>query len=328
MVRDSHEKVFHGGVRETLLEIRERFWLIKGRQTVKNILKKCLICKRFSSTSGVQVTAPLPALRVEQSAPFSVVGIDFGGPLYTKDENKHYIALFTCAVTRRGLCSKILTDNAKTFKKSELELKNLWKIISDPTVKAFNASHKIYWQFIIEQAPWWGGFYERLIRTVKLALRKIVGRATLFRDELETLLIEIEGVLNSRPLTYIFSEFNEPEPLTPSHMILGRRVNSLPPARLNFDSNLSNRKVLIKRHKNITEPGCLVIMVVVMSLSIVPLKTRCVEGLMHSSMSRLKCSPVGEVKIGDASPVVWSPHLTMVQNYEILCQKPLSSFIP
>ncbi|GFT02229.1 integrase catalytic domain-containing protein [Trichonephila clavipes] len=62
------------------------------------------------------------------------------------------------------------------------------------------------------------------------------------------LLIEIEGVLNSRPLTYIFSEFNEPEPLTPSHMILGRRVNSLPPARLNFDSNLSNRKVLIKRN--------------------------------------------------------------------------------
>ncbi|GFV31656.1 integrase catalytic domain-containing protein [Trichonephila clavipes] len=272
MVRDSHEKVFHGGVSETLLEIRERFWLIKGRQTVKNILKKCLICKRFSSTSGVQVTAPLPALRVEQSAPFSVVGIDFGGPLYTKDENKHYIVLFTCAVTRalhlelvnklttetfllalrrfisrRGLCPKILTDNAKTFKKSELELKNLWKIISDPTVKAFYASHKIYWQFIMEPAPWWSGFYERLIRTVKLALRKTVGRATLFRDELETLLIEIEGVLNSRPLTYIFSEFNEAEPLTPSHMILGRRVNSLPPARLNFDSKLSNRKVLIKR---------------------------------------------------------------------------------
>ncbi|GFT00096.1 integrase catalytic domain-containing protein [Trichonephila clavipes] len=234
-------------------------------RTTENNWPKSLNCD-FSSTDPceseeqvftfacVQVTAPLPALRVEQSAPFSVVGIDFGGPLYTKDENKHYIVLFTCAVTRalhlelvnnlttetfllalrrfisrRGLCSKILTDNAKTFKKSELELKNLWKIISDPTVKAFYASHKIYWQFIIERAPWWGGFYERLIRTVKLALQKTVGRATLFRDELETLLIEIEGVLNSRPLTYIFSEFNEPEPLTPSHMILGRRVNSLPP---------------------------------------------------------------------------------------------------
>ncbi|GFW47958.1 integrase catalytic domain-containing protein [Trichonephila clavipes] len=100
--------------------------------------------KRISN-SGVQVTAPLPALRVEQSTPFSVVGIDFGGPLYTKDENKHYIVLFTCAVTRalhlelvnnlttetfllalrrfisrRGLCSKVLTDNAKLLRNPNL----------------------------------------------------------------------------------------------------------------------------------------------------------------------------------------------------------------
>ncbi|GFU26173.1 integrase catalytic domain-containing protein [Trichonephila clavipes] len=136
-----------------------------------------MLCKRFSSTSGVQVYA---ALRVEQSAQFSVVGIDFSDPLNTKDENKHYyIVLFTCAVTRalhlelvnnlttvtfllalrrfiscRELCSKILTGNAKTFKRFELEPKNLWKVISDPTEKAFYASYKIYRQFIIERAPW------------------------------------------------------------------------------------------------------------------------------------------------------------------------------
>ncbi|GFS56019.1 integrase_H2C2 domain-containing protein [Trichonephila clavipes] len=102
MVRDSHEKVFYGGVSETLLEIRERFWLIRGRQTMKNILKKCLLCKRFSSTSGVQVTAPLPALRVEQSAPFSVVGIDFGVPLYTQ-KTRINITLFYLRVLLREL---------------------------------------------------------------------------------------------------------------------------------------------------------------------------------------------------------------------------------
>ncbi|GFX91998.1 integrase catalytic domain-containing protein [Trichonephila clavipes] len=123
-----------------------------------------------------------------------MVGIDFGDPLNTKDENKHYIVLLMCAVTRAlrlelvnnlttetfllalrrfiscGMCSKILTENAKTFKRSELEQKNLWKVMSYPTLIAFYASHKIYWQFIIERAPWWGGFYERLVRTVKLAL--------------------------------------------------------------------------------------------------------------------------------------------------------------
>ncbi|GFW42695.1 integrase catalytic domain-containing protein [Trichonephila clavipes] len=119
-------------------------------------------------------------------------------------------------ISRRGLCSKIFTDNTKTFKRYKLELKNLWKVSSNPTVTAFYASHNIYRQFIIERAPWWGDFYERLVWTVKLALQKTVGR-TLFCNELETLLIEIEGVLNYCPLTYIFSEFNEPEPLTPSH---------------------------------------------------------------------------------------------------------------
>ncbi|XP_035232305.1 uncharacterized protein LOC118204095 [Stegodyphus dumicola] len=255
-----------------MIEIRERYWIIKGRQTVKNILRKRILCKRFNSSPGVQVTAPLPVNRTEELPPFSVVGIDFGGPLYTKDsDEKNYIVLFTCGVTRalhlefvgsmttetfllafrrfiarRGLCSQVLTDNAKTFKRSELELKNLWTVISHPTVKDFYASHKIQWCYIAEKAAWWGGFYERLIKSVKLALRKTVRKTTLSREELETLIIEIEGFLNSRPLTYVYFELQEPMPLTPAHMLLGRRVNSLSPARLNFDSNLVNRKTLIK----------------------------------------------------------------------------------
>ncbi|XP_035210776.1 uncharacterized protein LOC118185090 [Stegodyphus dumicola] len=101
LVWDAHSKVFHGGISETLIEIRERYWIIKGRQTVKNILRKCILCKRFNSSPGVQVTAPLPVNRTEELPPFSVVGIDFSGPLYTKDsDEKNYIVLFTCGVTR------------------------------------------------------------------------------------------------------------------------------------------------------------------------------------------------------------------------------------
>ncbi|GBN43714.1 hypothetical protein AVEN_78783-1 [Araneus ventricosus] len=167
---------------------------------------------------------------MELLPPFSIVGIDFGGPLYTKNsDNKNYIVLFTCIViravhlelvdnlttetfllalrrfiTRRGLCSDMWSDNARTFKKSELELKHLWTIINYPMVKDFYASHKIQWCFIVEKTSWCGGLYERLIQSVKLALRKTLGKTTLSREELETLLIEIEGVLNSRPLTCFF----------------------------------------------------------------------------------------------------------------------------
>lgn len=273
IVWDSHDKVFHGGISETLTEIREKYWIIRGRQVVKNTINKCLICKRFNSSHGVQVTAPLPATRIEESPPFSTVGIDFGGPLYVKNsDEKHYIVIFTCAVTRalhlelvvslktetfllalrrftsrRGLCSLIITDNAKTFKRAELELKNLWNVINHPSVKEFYASHQIQWQYIAEKAAWWGGFYERLIRSVKLALRKTLKRSTLSREELETVIVEIEGVLNSRPLTYVFSDLREPVPLTPAHLLLGRRINSLPPARINFDSHLINREMLVKK---------------------------------------------------------------------------------
>ena len=52
-----------------------------------------------------------------------------------------------------------------------------------------------------------------------------MGSAKLTYEELETVLIEIEGVINCRPLTYLYEEVDEP--LTPSHLVLGRRLNSI-----------------------------------------------------------------------------------------------------
>ncbi|KAF8791536.1 hypothetical protein HNY73_006383 [Argiope bruennichi] len=79
--------------------------------------------------------------------------------------------------------------------------------------------------------------------SVILALRKTLGKTTLSREELGNLIIEIEGVLSSRPLTYVFSDFQELVPLTPVDLLLGGRVSSLPPARLTIDTNLSNKKM-------------------------------------------------------------------------------------
>ncbi len=68
----------------------------------------------------------------------------------------------------------------------------------------------------MEKAPWWGGFFERLIKSTKRCLRKIVGQGKLYYDELRTVLVEMEAVINSRPLTYLSAEDLD-EPLTPSH---------------------------------------------------------------------------------------------------------------
>jgi hypothetical protein len=105
--------------------------------------------------------------------------------------------------SRRGLPIKILSDNAKTFKAAS---KIISSIMSHSSIKQHFLDHKISWQFNVERAPWWGGVFERMIQSEKRLIRKIVGTAKLTFDEMMTATIEVESVLNSRPLTYIVSE--------------------------------------------------------------------------------------------------------------------------
>ena len=83
----------------------------------------------------------------------------------------------------------------------------------------------------MEKAPWWGGggVWERLIRSVKRPLRKVVGRTNLTYDELQTLVVEIEGIVNARPVTYVYDDTESISfSLTPSHLVYGRRITNMP----------------------------------------------------------------------------------------------------
>ena len=108
IIRDCHHRVLHGGVKQTLSELRSRFWLVRGRQQIRRALSKCVICKHFEGMHySVPSTAPLPEFRLEENFAFTSVGVDFAGPLFlrtgTKDycsTEKVYIALFTCGSSR------------------------------------------------------------------------------------------------------------------------------------------------------------------------------------------------------------------------------------
>ena len=220
----------------------------------EKVLSKRVICKRQEGKAySTPQTAPLPDFRVREVPAFSKVGVDFAGPFYVKAPaggmKKAYIALFSCCVTRavhlelvedlsakafrralRRFCARlgtptlIVSDNAKTFQVTEKALNNLF---SHPEVASKLDSRKIEWRFNLERAPWWGGFFERMVGSVKACLRKVIGNAQLTFDELLTVIVEVEGTLNSRPLTYEYEEV-EHEALTPSHLVFGRRIKSMP----------------------------------------------------------------------------------------------------
>ena len=253
VIKKAHERVLHNWVKETLTEVRSRYWIVRGRSAIKQILGRCVICRRFEGQHyGAPPPPPLPGFRVTEEPPFTFTGLDYAGPLYIKSSGnmeKIWICLYTCCVTRcihldivfnlsvesffrslkrftarRGVPLKILSDNGKTFKAAARILK---RIASHGDISRYLSEIKTVWLFNVERAPWWGGVFERMVKSVKRCLRKVMGQAKLDYDELNTAIIEIEGILNSRPLSYI-SPDDFDEPLTPSHLMVGRRLMSLP----------------------------------------------------------------------------------------------------
>ena len=173
--------------------------------------------------------------------------------LQTKGATPRYMCLFTCASTRaihleltrglnvdsfllafrrfvgrRGLPTTLLSDNATTFRSSSKEIQST---CYSPEVFRYLTNKQTSWRFIVPKAPWWGGFWERMVQTVKRSLRKVVGRAVLRFDEINMPLIEIESIINGRPLTYVFDDSERISyPLTLAHLLYGRRLVTSPSA--------------------------------------------------------------------------------------------------
>ena len=254
VIQNAHILNLHSGVSVTLTMLRQTYWIPSARQRIKTILRKCVVCKKTSGKPySMPEPPPLVKSRVSQANPFEVTGIDFTGALYVRTpngEHKVYICLFTCAVSRaihlevvsdltvesflyafrrfagrRSTPRLLLSDNASTFLAAAEELKTLFQ--SDGLSEAL-ARKGTEWRFIPKRAPWFGGFWERLIGLTKTSLKKTLGRTYATLESLQTIVVEIEGLLNDRPLTYVSSDANDLEPITPSHLLHGRRIVTLP----------------------------------------------------------------------------------------------------
>ncbi|GFX05903.1 integrase catalytic domain-containing protein [Trichonephila clavipes] len=178
-----------------------------------------------------------PEVKVEK---MNVVGVDLAGPLYVKRSNKVWIVLYTCAiyralhlelvsslstdafllsfrrfVARRGRPRIIYSNNGTNFRGAYNELIDIdWKKVS-----RYAEIQRITWKFIPPTAAWWGGFWERLVRTVNKRLRRTLGKAIFTYEELLTILCECEKFVNSRPLTYLSEDMQDLTPITPARFL-------------------------------------------------------------------------------------------------------------
>ncbi|GFV75412.1 integrase catalytic domain-containing protein [Trichonephila clavipes] len=80
--------------------------------------------------------------------------------------------------------------------------------LGDQNLTAYFTEEGIEWNFIPPRSPHMGGLWEAGIKSVKYHLKRALGRSRLTYEEFETVIIQVEGILYSRPLTPISNDFD------------------------------------------------------------------------------------------------------------------------
>ena len=209
LILEHHLRLCHAGVQQTMFSLRGRFWVPRSRQRIRQVIRACPKCRIHQAVPFTQETAPLPKERVCGGRPFSRIGVDLGGPIYAKDGSeiiKTYFVIFTCAVVRAvhlELVKSLSTDDFLQAFDRFAARRTMPEIVISDNAKNFQgaAAHLAHfgvkWKFNAPRAPWWGGFYERLVRTTKNALRRTLHKSMLSFLELQTVLCRIEGAINA-----------------------------------------------------------------------------------------------------------------------------------
>lgn len=212
--------------------------------------------------------ADLPAVRITVDLPpFTDVGMDYFGPMEVKQGRstvKRYSVIFTCSrgvhlevahtldtdsciiairrfVCRRGQVRMIRSDNGTNFVSANRELKLAVKELNQDKTHGSLTQDGIQWSFNPPHRAHHGGVWERLVQQVKKVLCTVVKQHILDDEALNTVLCEVEAILNDRPITPSTDNPNDLEALMPNHLLQLKANPLLPPGLFKKENLYTHR---------------------------------------------------------------------------------------
>ncbi|XP_053969225.1 uncharacterized protein LOC128870597 [Anastrepha ludens] len=265
-----HQRFYHIQHETALNEVRQLFFIPKLRSLFKAVRRNCQVCKIANAAPQAPQMAQLPTARLAAySRPFTYVGIDYFGPILVTENRKakkRWGVLLTCLtiraihieiahslstdsclmclrnfIARRGCPVEIYSDNGTNFRGADSFLKDELLKLNASIVERELAHKGIAWKFNPPAAPHMGGAWERLIRTTKAVLHKISPSQRFSDESLRSALLEVEMIINSRPLAYLSLDYEDQEPITPNHFLLGSSNGAKPfckPEEISLKMNL------------------------------------------------------------------------------------------
>lgn len=276
LIEHYHAKYLHPGIQTLRCLIVQKYWILNAKRAIRSVISNCNRCFRVRPSPIVPLMGNLPLERINQLKPFSCVGVDFGGPyLVTMSKargvksTKAYICLFVCFVTRaihlelasdlsteaflaalrrfiarRGRCSVIHSDCGTNFVGANKYLRDIFRNATE--------NERIEFKFNCPSAPHFGGIWEAGIKCTKVHLSRVIGEQILTFEEFYTILVQIEAVLNSRPLCELSSDPNDFSALTPGHFLTLEPLTCIPDpdySQVNFN-RLSRWQLLQRMHRD------------------------------------------------------------------------------
>ena len=263
----------HTGVTRTVAKSRRKFWIPRARKIAQSLRHSCYVCRLLDKQLAMQQMCPLPDDRLAIAPVFNKVSMDLFGPKIIRDTVKKrttmkvWGVIFTCKATRavylditdsystdsilqvldkfisqRGCPSEITSDQGSQLVAASQDIAELTKNWNWNKVSDWASDNKIHWKFVPAEAQHQNGLSESLIRSVKRSISHVVGSNELTFSELQLAFYKISDIINSRPIGIVSgSDPDDPSPITPNDLILGRSNNGVPPGPFNTKVTIAKR---------------------------------------------------------------------------------------